>query len=69
MLLLDNGDPLQASPMGDWRTACRHMPPGEPHPAFADEPAGYDAANLGNHDFDYGLPWLRQALAGRAFRT
>jgi 2',3'-cyclic-nucleotide 2'-phosphodiesterase/3'-nucleotidase len=28
---------------------------------------GYDAATLGNHEFDHGLPFLRAALADAAF--
>lgn len=68
VLLLDNGDLLQGSPMGDWAARLRPHAAGEPHPAFKlMNRLGYDAANLGNHDFDYGLPWLRQALAGARF--
>ena len=28
---------------------------------------GYAAASLGNHEFNYGLPFLRTALAGASF--
>ena len=28
---------------------------------------GVDAANIGNHEFNYGLPFLRQAIAGANF--
>lgn len=57
-LLFDNGDLLQGSPLGD--TAVRQ--PGQPHPAY--RLLGvlrYDAANLGNHEFNFGLPFLQQA--------
>ncbi|MFN4115756.1 MAG: 5'-nucleotidase C-terminal domain-containing protein, partial [Inhella sp.] len=35
-----------------------------PHPAYAAlRRLGYDAANLGNHEFDFGLPFLRRSIA------
>lgn len=64
-LLLDNGDFLQGGPMGD--LAARRAPLlGGVHPAIAAMNAlGYDAAALGNHDFNFGLPFLRRTV-GRA---
>lgn len=60
-LLFDNGDLLQGDPWGDW--LARQAAPG-PHPAYAAlKRLGFDAANLGNHDFDFGLPFLRGAIA------
>lgn len=67
-LLLDNGDFLQGSPMGD--IAARPPRGGRPapHPAIAAMNAlGYDAAALGNHDFNFGLKGLRQALSRARF--
>ncbi|QDI76866.1 MULTISPECIES: 5'-nucleotidase C-terminal domain-containing protein [Leisingera] len=55
-ILVDNGDGLQGSPLGD-------IVPGAPGPhplARAFQVLEYDAAGLGNHDFDFGLA----ALAG-----
>ena len=67
-LLFDNGDLLQGSPLGDWVARVRPLPPGEVHPAYKVLNAlGVDAANIGNHEFNYGLPFLRQALAGATF--
>ena len=41
---------------------------GEVHPAYkALNRLGVDAANIGNHEFNYGLPFLRQAIAGANF--
>jgi 2',3'-cyclic-nucleotide 2'-phosphodiesterase/3'-nucleotidase len=61
-LLFDNGDLLQGGTMGDWLASRRPAPP--KHPAYtALEALGYDAANLGNHDFDFGLPFMRRAIA------
>ena len=62
-LLFDNGDFLQGTPLGDLFATQ----PVDPHPVIAAMNAlGYDAGTLGNHEFNYGLPVLRQAIAGAA---
>ena len=67
-LLLDNGDLLQGSPLGDYMARIKPLQPGQVHPAFRLMNAlGYDAANIGNHEFNYGLAFLKQALTGAAF--
>lgn len=67
-LLLDNGDFLQGNPMGDYIAQSRGLRPGEVHPIFAAmNLLGYDAATLGNHEFNYGLDYLLTALQGAAF--
>jgi 2',3'-cyclic-nucleotide 2'-phosphodiesterase / 3'-nucleotidase len=67
-LLFDNGDLLQGNPLGDFVAKVKPLPVGQVHPAYkVMNRLGYDAANIGNHDFNYGLPFLRQALAGAAF--
>ena len=67
-LLFDNGDLLQGSPLGDWAARIQPLAPGQAHPAYKVLNAiGVDAANIGNHDFNDGLPFLRQAMAGAAF--
>ncbi|MBL8312114.1 MAG: bifunctional 2',3'-cyclic-nucleotide 2'-phosphodiesterase/3'-nucleotidase [Rubrivivax sp.] len=67
-LLFDNGDLLQGSPLGDYVARIRPLAPGQLHPAFKVMNAlGYDAANVGNHEFNYGLPFLNRALMGAAF--
>jgi 2',3'-cyclic-nucleotide 2'-phosphodiesterase/3'-nucleotidase len=67
-LLFDNGDLLQGSPLGDY---VARRPPGSPsqvHPAYRVLNAlKYDAANVGNHEFNYGLPFLQRSLLGAAF--
>ena len=63
-LLFDNGDLLQGSPLGDYVARIRPLAPGQQHPAFKVLQAlKVDAATLGNHEFNYGLPFLRQSLA------
>jgi 2',3'-cyclic-nucleotide 2'-phosphodiesterase/3'-nucleotidase len=67
-LVFDNGDFLQGNPLGDWVAQERGVTPGHPHPAIAAMNAmGFDAAALGNHEFNYGLEFLRTALAGARF--
>ena len=67
-LLFDNGDLLQGGPMGDFVARGQPLQPGQVHPAFKMMNAmRYDAANIGNHEFNYGLPFLRQSLSGAAF--
>ena len=67
-LLLDNGDLLQGNPLGDVVARVKPLAPGTVHPAYKIlNQIGVDAANIGNHEFNYGLPFLRQALATAHF--
>ncbi|MGZ3217333.1 bifunctional 2',3'-cyclic-nucleotide 2'-phosphodiesterase/3'-nucleotidase [Paracoccus sp. T5] len=65
-LLLDNGDFLQGGPMGE--VVARRSCTGHDHPAIAAMNAlAYDAAALGNHDFNFGLTFLRRSVARARF--
>lgn len=67
-LLFDNGDLLQGNPLGDYVARVNPLKAGERHPAYKVlNLLNVDAANIGNHEFNYGLPFLRQALAGANF--
>ena len=67
-LLFDNGDLIQGNPMGDYMARSRGLAFGETHPMFAAmNLLGYDAANIGNHEFNYGLEFLLKSLAGADF--
>ncbi|MDO9072873.1 MAG: bifunctional 2',3'-cyclic-nucleotide 2'-phosphodiesterase/3'-nucleotidase [Rubrivivax sp.] len=67
-LLFDNGDLLQGNPLGDYMAKVKPPQAGQLHPAYKVMNAlRYDAANIGNHEFNYGLPFLRQSLLGAAF--
>ena len=67
-LLFDNGDLLQGNPLGDYIAKVKPLQAGQVHPAYKVMNAlRFDAANIGNHEFNFGLPFLRQALAGAAF--
>ncbi|OIQ27033.1 MAG: bifunctional metallophosphatase/5'-nucleotidase [Alphaproteobacteria bacterium MedPE-SWcel] len=58
-LLLDNGDWLQGTPLAESETRIHGNAP----PAVqAFELLGYDAVGLGNHEFNFGLNVLTQAL-------
>lgn len=60
-LLFDNGDFLQGNPLAD--TVVQAEPDGMQHPMIAAFAAlRYDAVGLGNHEFNFGLPFLRRAL-------
>ncbi|GIC78231.1 bifunctional 2',3'-cyclic-nucleotide 2'-phosphodiesterase/3'-nucleotidase [Moritella sp. F3] len=60
-VLVDNGDLLQGSPMGDYM-ADKGLQPGDVHPVYkAMNQLGYDVGNLGNHEFNYGLDFLKEA--------
>ena len=67
-LLFDNGDLLQGNPMGDYVAKVKPLKDGETHPAYrVMNQMGYDAANIGNHEFNYGLEFLRRSLKGANF--
>jgi len=67
-LFFDNGDLLQGSPLGDYMAKVKPLQPGQVHAAYKVLAAlGIDAANVGNHEFNYGLPFLRTAHASAPF--
>ncbi|WP_417599244.1 bifunctional 2',3'-cyclic-nucleotide 2'-phosphodiesterase/3'-nucleotidase [Pararhodobacter oceanensis] len=67
-VLFDNGDFLQGTPMGDYVAHERGLREGDIHPVIAAMNAlEFDAITLGNHEFNYGLEFLRKAVSGAAF--
>ena len=64
--LRDNGDFLQGTPLADFvasRSRRRRA-----HPVIAAfNTLGYDAVTLGNHEFNYGVPFLTSALTDAQF--
>ncbi len=65
VVLVDAGDLLQGDAFASY---FARVAPAEPHPIVeAMNLAGYDAATPGNHDFDWGLPFLRSAVADARF--
>jgi 2',3'-cyclic-nucleotide 2'-phosphodiesterase/3'-nucleotidase len=62
-MLFDNGDLIQGNPMGDYMAYEKGLADGTVHPMIAAmNTLGYDAATLGNHEFNYGLDYLAAAL-------
>lgn len=62
-VLVDNGDLLQGSPLGDYVAKVKGLKENEVHPIYkAMNLLNYDAANIGNHEFNFGLPFLKQAI-------
>jgi 2',3'-cyclic-nucleotide 2'-phosphodiesterase/3'-nucleotidase len=67
-LLFDNGDFLQGSPLGDYIAEVQGLADGRAHPMIAAMNAlDYDAATLGNHEFNYGLDFLDRSIGGARF--
>ncbi|MBO9400426.1 bifunctional 2',3'-cyclic-nucleotide 2'-phosphodiesterase/3'-nucleotidase [Shimia sp. R9_3] len=69
-LLIDNGDFLQGNPMGDYIAYERGMKEGDSHPIItAMNAVGFDAATIGNHEFNYGIDFLMKSMSGASFET
>ncbi|MEM8581106.1 MAG: bifunctional 2',3'-cyclic-nucleotide 2'-phosphodiesterase/3'-nucleotidase [Pseudomonadota bacterium] len=67
-LVLDNGDFLQGTPLADYVAETSGLPAGSVHPVIsAMNAAGIEVGTLGNHEFNYGLPFLERSLEGAAF--
>jgi 2',3'-cyclic-nucleotide 2'-phosphodiesterase (5'-nucleotidase family) len=60
-VLVESGDILQGNPLAFVHSTLRD---GERHPVVAAmELAGYDAAAIGNHEFNYGIEHLERSVA------
>jgi 2',3'-cyclic-nucleotide 2'-phosphodiesterase/3'-nucleotidase len=59
-LMIDAGDTIQGTPLAYYYARIAPITNGHVHPmAAAMNHIGYDAAALGNHEFNYGIPLLR----------
>jgi 2',3'-cyclic-nucleotide 2'-phosphodiesterase/3'-nucleotidase len=64
-VLVESGDLLQGNPMD---FVYRRLAEGEVHPLVgAMNLVGYDAAAIGNHEFNYGIEHLQRATADASF--
>lgn len=62
VILVDSGDLIQGTPLNEYQVRVDMDPV---HPAIAAmNLLAYDASVLGNHEFNYGVPYLEQAIAG-----
>ncbi|WP_396128330.1 metallophosphoesterase [Exiguobacterium mexicanum] len=64
--LFDNGDTLQGTPFGDYVREQHQKAPGTfEHPMYeAMSALEFDAVTLGNHEFNFGLQFLYDAMQG-----
>lgn len=64
-LLVDNGDTIQGTALADYEATISPIPCTQQLSMFKAMGAlGFDAGTLGNHEFNYGLPFLNQVLGG-----
>ncbi|KZR59897.1 bifunctional 2',3'-cyclic-nucleotide 2'-phosphodiesterase/3'-nucleotidase [Pseudobacillus badius] len=67
-MLFDNGDLIQGNPLGDYIAKVKGLKAGDTHPVYkAMNLLDYDAGNIGNHEFNYGLDFLSTSLKGSDF--
>ena len=67
-LLFDNGDLIQGTPLGDYMALKKGLKEGDVHPSIkALNLLNYDAATLGNHEFNFGLDFLKEAYDDAKF--
>ncbi|RZJ62546.1 MAG: bifunctional 2',3'-cyclic-nucleotide 2'-phosphodiesterase/3'-nucleotidase [Acidovorax sp.] len=65
-LLVDNGDTIQGTALADYEATINPIPCTQQLSMYKAMGAlGFDAGTLGNHEFNYGLPFLNQVLGGR----
>ncbi|XKM12877.1 bifunctional 2',3'-cyclic-nucleotide 2'-phosphodiesterase/3'-nucleotidase [Orbaceae bacterium ac157xtp] len=66
-VLVDNGDLIQGSPMADY-VVNKGLKDGEIHPVYkVMNTLDYVVGNLGNHEFNFGLDYLKKSLSGAKF--
>ena len=63
VLLVDNGDTIQGSPLGSLYATKQPVKPGEKYPVYeALESLGYDMTTIGNHEVNYGMDFIKQIV-------
>ena len=63
VVLVDNGDTIQGTPLGTYKAIVNPIKDGEQHPMYkALDSLGFDAGTLGNHEFNYGLDFLNKVI-------
>ncbi|MBI0577740.1 bifunctional 2',3'-cyclic-nucleotide 2'-phosphodiesterase/3'-nucleotidase [Neobacillus cucumis] len=69
-MLFDAGDLLQGNPMADYVAKVKGLGDTEVHPMFkAMDILKYDAGIVGNHEFNYGLDYLKNALQEAPYKV
>ncbi|AOJ82118.1 bifunctional metallophosphatase/5'-nucleotidase [Burkholderia savannae] len=66
-LLLDNGDTIQGTALADYQALVKPVPCGSALAIYkVMNAAKFDGGGIGNHEFNYGLPYLSQ-VTGNTF--
>ena len=64
-LLVDNGDTIQGTALADYEAEIKPIPCTQQLSMYKAMGAlSFDAGTLGNHELNYGLPFLNQVLGG-----
>ncbi|MFS0781860.1 bifunctional 2',3'-cyclic-nucleotide 2'-phosphodiesterase/3'-nucleotidase [Bacillus sp. 1P06AnD] len=67
-VLVDNGDTIQGTPLGNYFSKIKPVKKGEVHPVIkVMNGMKYDIANLGNHEFNFGLDYLDEVYNDATF--
>ena len=62
-ILVDNGDTIQGTPPGTYKAIVNPVKEGEQHPMYtALQKLGFEVGTLGNHEFNYGLDYLKRVI-------
>lgn len=65
-LLIDNGDTIQGTALADYQALVSPVSCSQKLATYkAMDSLGYDAGTLGNHEFNYGLPYLAQVTGAK----
>ena len=61
VLLVDNGDTIEGTPLANLYAIKNPVKSGEQYPVYkALESLGYDMTNIGNHEVNYGMNFIKQ---------
>ncbi|SCH63765.1 Trifunctional nucleotide phosphoesterase protein YfkN precursor [uncultured Clostridium sp.] len=61
VLLVDNGDTIQGTPLANLYAIKQPVKPGQKYPVYeALESLGYDMTTIGNHEVNYGMDFIKQ---------
>ena len=63
VLLVDNGDTIQGTPLASYYAVKNPVKEGEQYPVYkALESLGYDMTTIGNHEVNYGMDYIKQIV-------
>ena len=63
VILVDNGDTIQGTPLANLYAVKQPVAPGEKYPVYkALESLGFDMTTIGNHEVNYGMDYIKQIV-------